>query len=80
MSYTLKKGEEAFQVMDGPFAYHTFKHGVVYDRIPEEHKGKFEKTKGSGVQGVKGSRVKDENKDAVESVAVSKKPGEEDKS
>ncbi len=41
--WKLKAEEEAFQVTkDGPFAFHTFRHGEVYEAIPEEEKHRFE--------------------------------------
>jgi hypothetical protein len=41
--YRLKKNLPEFQVTrEGPFEYHTFRHGVVYERIPEEDRSKFE--------------------------------------
>jgi hypothetical protein len=43
MPYQLKKGQETFQAMDGPFAYHTFKKGVIYEDVPPEEKHRFEK-------------------------------------
>lgn len=41
--YRLKRGLPEFQVTrEGKFEYHTFKHGVIYERIPEEDRDKFE--------------------------------------
>ncbi len=41
--YRLKKDLPEFQVTrEGPFEYHTFRHGVTYDRIPEEDQDRFE--------------------------------------
>ena len=43
MGYRLKKDLPEFQVTrEGPFEHHTFRHGVIYDRIPEEDREKFE--------------------------------------
>ncbi len=44
--FTLKKQYPAFQVTkEGPFEYHTFKHGVVYPEVPVEEKHKFDSLK-----------------------------------
>lgn len=42
--YRLKKGQEAFQVVDGPFAKRRYRHGVEYadGDIPPQEKKKFE--------------------------------------
>ncbi len=40
--WMLKDSENDFQVTEGRFAYHTFKHGEVYDAIPEEYGDRFE--------------------------------------
>ena len=41
--YRLKKDLPEFQVTrEGEFEYHTFKHGVIYERIPEEDRSRFE--------------------------------------
>ena len=42
MEYRLKTGVESFQVVDGEFAYHTFKKSVVYEKIPPNEAMKFE--------------------------------------
>jgi hypothetical protein len=43
MAWRLKEKENAFQVTrEGPFEYHRFSHGVVYEKIPEEEKDRFE--------------------------------------
>lgn len=42
MLYRLKKGQENFQVVDGPFAYHTYRHGETYDTVPPEEAHKFD--------------------------------------
>lgn len=40
--YKLKPKVPAFQVTaEGTFAYHTFKHGEVYEKIPPEQEHKF---------------------------------------
>ena len=41
--YRLKKGVENFQVVDGPFAGRKFVRGKIYNEVPPEEKGKFEK-------------------------------------
>ena len=41
--YRLKKDLPEFQVTrEGEFEYHTFVHGVMYERIPEEDRSRFE--------------------------------------
>ncbi len=40
--WKLKDAENAFQVTEGGFAYHTFRHGEVYDAIPEDYQDRFE--------------------------------------
>ncbi len=42
MPYRLKKGVEAFTVMDGPFEGRSFKPGVAYTEIPPQEAKKFE--------------------------------------
>lgn len=45
MSYKLKEKENEFQVTkEGEFEYHTFKHGVIYNRVPSEEAHRFEET------------------------------------
>jgi len=43
--FRLKKGQETFQVVDGPDAGKTFKKGVVYDKAPAGYETRFEKKK-----------------------------------
>jgi len=45
MTYKLKKGIENFEVVDGAFAGRKFVRGKVYDEVPLEESGKFEKIK-----------------------------------
>jgi hypothetical protein len=46
MPYKLKVPENEFQVTrEGKFEYHTFKHDVIYEEVPEEEKDKFEEIK-----------------------------------
>jgi len=45
MSYRLKKGQEAFQAVDGPFAKRRYTQGVEYADIPPQEKHKFEMPK-----------------------------------
>lgn len=40
--YRLKKGQESFQVVDGPLAGRKFLKGQVYAEIPPGEKGRFE--------------------------------------
>lgn len=42
MPFKLKDQYPAFQIVEGPFAYHTFRHGQLYECIPEELEEKFE--------------------------------------
>lgn len=42
MKHKLKKGIEAFEVVDGPFAGKKFQREKTYDEIPPQEKGKFE--------------------------------------
>jgi len=47
--YRLKNSEPDFQVTrEGRFEFHTFRHGEVYDEIPEEDRHRFETTEGGG--------------------------------
>ena len=42
--YMLKQTEAAFQVTaEGPFEYHTFRHGEAYKEVPPEEMHKFDK-------------------------------------
>jgi hypothetical protein len=41
----LKKGQETFQVVDGPDAGRTFERGVEYDTPPKGYENRFEKVK-----------------------------------
>lgn len=40
--YRLKKGQESFQVVDGPAAGRKFERGVEYDRPPQGEEWRFE--------------------------------------
>jgi hypothetical protein len=41
--YTLKPGQPAFQVTrEGPFEYHTFKQGEIYEKVPPEEINRFD--------------------------------------
>jgi len=41
----LKKGQETFQIVDGPDAGKIFKRGVAYDTPPKGYENKFEEVK-----------------------------------
>jgi hypothetical protein len=41
----LKKGQESFTVMDGPYEGKTFEKDVEYDEVPENEKHRFESVK-----------------------------------
>lgn len=45
MTYTLKKGMENFQVVDGPFAGRKFVRGKVYGEVPPQEENRFEEIK-----------------------------------
>jgi|GEM_PF-3151337 hypothetical protein len=49
--YMLKKGQEAFVVVDGPMAGRRFEPGRRYAEIPPQEKGRFEKIKAKVAQG-----------------------------
>lgn len=40
--YTLKKGQPAIEVADGRFAGRKYRHGELYDEVPEQEKHRFE--------------------------------------
>lgn len=40
--YRLKRGQERFQVVDGPLENREFIPGVIYQEIPEREAGRFE--------------------------------------
>jgi len=42
MQYRLKQTSPEIDVVDGPLAGRKFKHGEVYEEIPEGDKGRFE--------------------------------------
>ena len=43
IGYRLKASEPDFQVTrEGEFAFHTFRSGVLYERVPEEDRDRFE--------------------------------------
>ncbi len=45
--FRLKDKYPAFQVIqEGAFAYHTFRPGELYDRVPSDEEYKFEKIAG----------------------------------
>lgn len=49
MGYRLKKEVNEFQVTrEGKFEFHTFRHGEVYEEIPEEDCHRFETTEEGG--------------------------------
>ena len=41
----LKKGQETFQVVDGPDAGKTYERGVKYDQVAKGYESRFEKVK-----------------------------------
>ncbi len=43
--YRLKKGQESFQVVDGPLAGRKYLKGQVYGEIPPGEKGRFEEVR-----------------------------------
>jgi len=43
--FQLKKGKEAFTVVEGPFAKKTFKPGDLYAEIPQNEAGRFQEIK-----------------------------------
>lgn len=43
MKYKLKPGVESFEVVDGAFAGKKYFRGKVYEKIPPEERGRFEK-------------------------------------
>jgi hypothetical protein len=43
--YQLKKGQESFTPVEGPFARKTFAPGKLYAEIPPGTEGRFEKSK-----------------------------------
>ena len=44
--YRLKTNQSAFQVTrEGPFEYHTFKHGEIYEKVPHEEIHRFDPVK-----------------------------------
>jgi len=45
MKYTLKKGQPAFDVVDGPMAGRSFNHGQTYTEIPQADVKKFAEIK-----------------------------------
>ncbi len=50
--YRLKKDLPEFQVTrEGPFEYHTFRHGEVYREIPPEEAQKFDVLESKGEEG-----------------------------
>jgi len=50
MQYQLKKGQEAFDMVDGEFAGRKYRKGKVYDAVPPGEKHKFEAGQGSKVE------------------------------
>lgn len=42
MMYQLKPGQEAFEVVDGPFAGKKYEKGVSYDAVPEHEAHRFQ--------------------------------------
>lgn len=45
--FKLKKGQEAFTIMDGPDAGKTYRPGMSYDQAPAGYETRFEKIKPS---------------------------------
>jgi hypothetical protein len=45
MPYILKPGQEAFEVVDGPFAGNLYQKGVRYDAVPEQDASRFDKVR-----------------------------------
>jgi len=43
--FTLKKGAESFQVVDGPLAGKRYVRGKAYKQVPPEERAKFEEIK-----------------------------------
>jgi hypothetical protein len=43
--FQLKKGQEAFTVVEGPYKNRTFRPGETYTDIPPQEAGKFAETK-----------------------------------
>ena len=41
----LKKGREAFTIVDGPDAGKTYRPGMEYDQVPKGYEDRFEKNK-----------------------------------
>ena len=41
--YQLKKGQPAFEVVDGELAGRKFAHGTLYAEIPQREAGRFER-------------------------------------
>lgn len=60
MGFKLKQEYEVFMVVDGPFAGHTYRHGVVYDSVPPQEAHKFDPVGANddspGQQGQKGKK------------------------
>jgi hypothetical protein len=44
--FRLKKKYEAFMVVDGPYAGNTYRHGVVFEKVPPNEQHKFEEIQG----------------------------------
>lgn len=42
MGFKLKQKYEVFKVVDGPFAGHTYRHGLTYDEVPSHEQYKFD--------------------------------------
>jgi len=56
--YRLKKGQEAFTPVEGPFAGRKFAPGQLYGEIPPGTAGKFEATVKTELKAVPGVAVK----------------------
>jgi hypothetical protein len=52
MPFELRDKYPAFQVIEGEFAYHTFRHGEIYDTVPPEHEDKFHDISSAGEKGL----------------------------
>lgn len=74
MKYKLKKGIEAFQVVDGPFAGRSYAQGKMYDEIPPREKQKFEIIEPVQGSRFKGSKVKKKNPEPLNPEPLNPEP------
>jgi hypothetical protein len=65
--YRLKKGIEAFSVVEGPMAGRAFAAGKTYEEIPPQEAEKFEEIKEATDPAGKAPRVKNEKAAAASS-------------